>query len=214
MTAHRVIFLLGITGLVVALLLARPSGAADDNRVAVVVDFGDDVATRCVSFAEPEISGFEALQRSGLALEIDQQAGGAAVCRVAEAGCPADDCFCACRGGEACVYWSYWHLNDGEWVYASVGAGQYQVSDGMVDGWVWGPGSVTEAEPPPTVSFDEVCPAEGAGITTTNSESAATPIPAAPAQPAGDAPWLTYGLFAAVLLAVGALALIGRHRKG
>ena len=158
MTLLRVLPLLILTVIVVALLAYTPSGAADDNRVAVVIDFGNDqVATRCVSFSEASITGYEALERTGLAVETDFQTGGAAICRIDGTGCPANDCFCSCRGGGDCVYWSYWHLTNGAWNYSAAGSGLYQVTDGMVEGWVWGLGSVTQAQPPPAVSFADVC---------------------------------------------------------
>ena len=188
-----------------ALLVLWLPAAQDDNRAAVVVDFGDgQVATRCVAFAEPEISGYDVLLRSGLALEVDQQGGGTAICRIEAMGCAADDCFCACTGDD-CRYWSYWHQIDGEWQYAAGGATIYQVGDGAVEGWVWGPGSVTEAPPPPPVTFAGICPAGATAVAPT----------AAPAAPAAAGPNLAaYGGFAALLLALGALAWLARRRAG
>ena len=191
---------------VVVLVLAAgaPADAQDDNHVAVIVDYGDgQTATRCVAFPEPEISGLEALGRSGLVVENEVQAGGAAVCRIDGVGCAVDDCFCACRGGGECRYWSYWQLRDGVWRYAVAGASRSRVVDGAVEGWVWGAGSVTEAPPPPLVSFDEVC--RGAVV-------AATPQATPPAAPA--IAWRSYALFAGLLLALGGLALVaGRRRR-
>lgn len=126
--------------------------------MAVIVDYGNgQVASRCVSFTEESITGYEALQRTGLPVDTDFQTGGAAVCRIDGQGCPSEDCFCSCRGGGECKYWSYWHLNNDVWNYSSAGSSIYRVYDGAVDGWVWGLGSVTQASPPPLMSFDEVC---------------------------------------------------------
>jgi hypothetical protein len=181
-----------------SVVAGAPAAAEDDNRVAVVVAYGDgQTAARCIAFSEPQISGLEALNRSGLAVENEVQAGGAAVCRIDGVGCAVDDCFCACRGGDECRYWSYWQLRDGAWRYAVAGAGQSRVVDGAVEGWVWGAGSVTEAPPPPVVSFDEIC--SGAVV--------ASPSPAAP-----TVAWSSYGLFAGVLLILGGLALLVRRR--
>lgn len=167
-----------------ALLLGNASGrAADDNRVALVVSLGDgETTTRCVSFPEESISGYEALQRSGLAFETEVQAGGAAVCSIEGRGCPADNCFCSCPGGTDCLYWSYWHQIDGEWVYSVAGAGLYRVSDGAVEGWVWGPGSVSQAPPPPDVSFADVC-ADGIGSDAVATSSTAADLSAEGATP-------------------------------
>ena len=194
---RRALFLL----LDLAVLFAAvgaPTAAQDDNRVAVVVDYGDgQTAARCVAFLEPEISGLEALSLSGLAVENEVQAGGAAVCRIDGVGCAVDDCFCACRGSGECRYWSYWQFRDGAWQYAVAGAGQSRVVNGAVEGWVWGAGSVTEAPPPPVVAFDEVC--SGAVV-------------AAPDRVAPTVPWAPYGLFAGLLLFLGGLALVVRRR--
>lgn len=193
--------LLLLTLIVLASLAGGALAAQDDNRVAVVVDYGNgQTATRCVAFAEPEISGYEALSRSGLVVESEVQAGGAAVCRIDGVGCAADDCFCACRGGGECRYWSYWQQRDGAWQYATAGAGQNRVSHGAVEGWTWGLGSVTEAPPPPNVSFAEVC--QGATVAVTG---------AATGTPSVD--WLSYAPFAGALLLLGGLALVVRRRR-
>ncbi len=183
--------LLIFTILVIGLLAYSPSGASDDNRVAVVVDFGNgQIAGRCVSFTEESISGFEALERTGLPVETDFQTGGAAVCRIDQQGCPANDCFCSCPGGGDCLYWSYWHLIDGAWNYSAAGSGLYQVRDGAVEGWVWGLGSVTQASPPPVVSFADVCAAEPTPTPTqtVTPSRTATPIVLPTAISAGTAP--------------------------
>ncbi|MBP8947835.1 MAG: hypothetical protein KBG73_03275 [Candidatus Promineofilum sp.] len=194
--------LLLLTLVVLASLAGGALAAQDDNRVAVVVDYGDgQTATRCVAFAEPEISGYEALSRSGLVVESEVQAGGAAVCRIDGVGCAADDCFCACRGGDACRYWSYWQQRDGSWQYATIGAGQSRVSHGAVEGWTWGLGSVTEATPPPDVTFAEVC--QGEVVATADAPAANGP----------PVDWLSYALFALVLLLLGGLALVVRRRR-
>jgi hypothetical protein len=184
--------------IVLAATVGAPAAAQDDNRVAVVVDYGDGrTATRCVAFAEPEISGLDALNRSGLVVENEVQAGGAAVCRIDGVGCAIDDCFCACRGGAECRYWSYWQWRDGAWRYAAAGAAQSRAAAGAVEGWVWGAGSVTEAPPPPVVSFGEVC----SGAVVAAGDTAAPAVA-----------WASYGLFTGVLLLLGGLALLVRRR--
>jgi hypothetical protein len=143
----------------VAALAGKPdAGAATNTRIALVVDKGEgQVITKCVAVAEEEITGYELLVRSGLTIDVDVQGGSVAVCSVDGTGCPSSDCFCQCKGGDDCVYWSYWHLVAGAWQYSTVGSSVYRASDGDVEGWAWGPGSVTNAFPPPLTSFDEVC---------------------------------------------------------
>ncbi len=188
MTKVRVVPLLVISVILLMSLFLTPTGASGNNRVGLVIDFGNgDVATQCVSFAEESITGHEALQRTGLPIETDFQTGGAAVCRINGQGCPSSDCFCACRGGNDCKYWSYWHLTNGVWGYSAIGAGMYELKDGAVDGWVWGLGSVTQASPPPAIPFGEIC-TDGAVNTPTVTPTASrtlTPIvmPTSPPPP-------------------------------
>ena len=195
MTIRRLIPLVALTIGALTLLIYAPSGAAGDNRVGIVIDYGNgQVASRCVSFAEEQISGLDALMRSGLPVEIDLQGGGAAVCRIDGQGCAASDCFCACPGGgENCVYWSYWHFIEDNWQYSAGGSGIYQVSDGDVDGWVWGLGSITQASPPPRMSFDDICSdAEAATSTATLiPTSTATPAIVKTATPLPENPTMT-----------------------
>lgn len=190
------------------LLLAIPLLAAArlqdgaPNRAAVVVRVGDDeVETRCVIFDEETISGQELLARSGLDLVLDVSGAGVFVCSVAGEGCPASDCLCQCRG-EPCSYWSYWRWQEGEWQYAGLGAAATQVSDGTVDGWSWGPGSVTSAiAPPPVASFEDVCAAP----------AVAAPAVAPPA--AAQTNWLPYALFLLLAALLGASLLLLQRRR-
>ncbi len=116
LTIRRLLPLMIFTVFVIVASTYMPSGASDGNRVAVVVDYGNgQVASRCVTFTEESITGYDALERTGLPIETDFQTGGAAVCRIDGQGCPSQDCFCSCRGGGECRYWSYWHLNNGIW---------------------------------------------------------------------------------------------------
>lgn len=125
-----------------------------ESRAALVVTMPDgSTQQRCVTFSGSSISGFELLQASGLQLETAfDPAMGPAVCQVEGQGCPSNDCFCSMPD-----YWSYWHIDNGEWGYAAIGAGNFQVKDGTVEGWSWGD------TPPIQTSFAEIC-AENAAI--------------------------------------------------
>ena len=176
----------------------RPT--ADKIKGAIFNSLQNEIRTAAVFvdlFSGTGAMGLEALSRSGLAVENEIQAGGAAVCRIDGVGCAVDDCFCACRGSGECRYWSYWQFRAGAWQYAVAGAGQSRVVNGAVEGWVWGAGSVTEAPPPPVVAFDEVC--SGAVVV-------------APDRAAPTVAWSSYGLFAGLLLLLGGLALVVRRR--
>lgn len=125
-----------------------------ESRAALVVTMPDGGSLqRCVTFSGASITGFELLQSSGLQLETAfDPAMGPAVCRVEGQGCPSNDCFCSMPD-----YWSYWHVANGEWGYAAVGAGTFEVEDGTLEGWSWGD------TPPIRTSFAEIC-AENAAI--------------------------------------------------
>lgn len=149
-----------------ALLWAQPAGAQETNHAGLVVVGGDGtVDRRCVAFAEESISGYDLIVRAGFEVVSEQAAMGATVCALDGEGCafPREACFCQCQGRE-CTYWSYWQQDDGGvWRYSGAGAGNNRVRDGAVEGWVWGPGSVSEAPAPPEATFAELCPAETAG---------------------------------------------------
>lgn len=156
MLTFRRLFLIILTGLVLAYLVPQLA-AQEPNRAALVVRMEDgSVQTSCVEFPEAQITGYDLLQRSGLDVTVDVQGMGALVCSIEDTGCPANDCLCQCRGGE-CQYWSYWHQIDGEWLYSRAGAMAYPVLDGAVEGWSWGPGSVTDAVVPSETTFASVC---------------------------------------------------------
>lgn len=155
-----------LSGLVLTLALLNvaplPIRAQADNRVALVVRFDNEtVVTRCVEFGEAQISGYDVLTRSGLDVVADVSGADAAICAINGTGCPADNCFCQSPPD----YWSYWHLQDGRWVYAQGGASSHQVGDGDVEGWSWGQG-----EPPPMIPFERIC----------TVPPTATPVPPTP----------------------------------
>lgn len=137
-----------IAALLCALLIVPLSAAAAPipgtdpsrtlNTVGLVIQYPNDrVETYTVEFAEPSISALEALQRTGIGLDLD----GGAVCSIRTVGCPSNDCFCGCPPPfSPCYFWSYAHWNGRGWDLATVGAGQYQMHDGDVDGFYWSEG--------------------------------------------------------------------------
>ncbi len=155
---------------------------AGAHHAGLVVDFGGGtVITRCVAFDEATISGYELLQRSGLALEVAVSGPGAAICSIEGTGCPASDCFCHFPPD----YWSYWHLEGESWSYSQVGAEGYAVEDGAVDGWLWGDAS----EPPPVIPFEAICTTPTATPTATATPtSTPTATPTAPPPTATSTP--------------------------
>ncbi len=146
--------------LLIGLLPVAVSAQGGGNRAALVVRGGDgSVQTKCVSFAEPAISGEELLNRSGMTVVINPNLGsGGAVCSINGYGCafPTEDCFCKCQGAK-CEYWAYYHWVGGAWQYSQVGATGYQVKNGALEGWSWGQGNFSSGTIPPTVKFEDIC---------------------------------------------------------
>ena len=189
------------------------------NRAALAVRLRNGrVQTACVSFDTPVISGSELLTRSGLQAVMDFNSGlGGAVCSVNGDGCayPKQECFCQCQGLR-CEYWASYHWIDGAWQYSQVGASSYQVTDGALEGWTWGQGDFSSGEPPPQVTYADVCaqPALAAGAQgpAVDSDSSAQPRSHLPRSAALPSSYIMY-LLVAVLL-IGAYAWVLARRKG
>jgi hypothetical protein len=167
------------------------------NQAALVVVHGDGrVVTRCVDFSEAQITGADLLQRSGLDLNIEASSMGATICRIDGEGCtfPQQSCFCQCEGA-GCSYWSYWHWQNGDWLYSQLGASNSIVLPGSMDGWVWGAGTVDSAPKPPPIPFVSVCapptPTETPSLTPTHTESWAPPTTTPTATPTLSEPTAT-----------------------
>lgn len=182
-----------IVSLAVAFVAYTTVHAQEPNRAGVVVQHGDgEIATACVEFEEPALSGLELLRRSGLDM-IYEATAGLTVCSIDGEGCqyPNEDCFCECMGDGPCTYWSYWHLDaeTGQWTYSQLGADAYEVKPGTVDGWRWGAGTPGNAPEPPQVTFAEICePAASPTVTaapaTATKASTVTPGASATTEPA------------------------------
>lgn len=167
------------------LMAASPVRAQTGNQAALVVMHGDGrVVTRCVEFGEPQISGYDLLQRSGLDLNIEVSGMGAAICRIDHEGCtyPQESCFCRAEG-DIYSYWSYWRFAETGWTYSQLGASNRQVLPGAVEGWVWGVGAADSA--PAAITFADVCAPAAATPTATPLPSetpsptpSLTPVPA------------------------------------
>lgn len=174
------ILLVGLT------ILAQTVWTQGTNQAGLVIIHGDgSMVGRCVEFSEPQITGYDLLQRSALDLNIEVSGMGATICRIDGEGCtyPAQSCFCGTEG-DSYTYWSYWQLADGAWQYSNLGASNHLVQPGTVQGWVWGVGSATGANPPPAIALADLCavPTVTPTVTPTAPESAtatptATPLP-------------------------------------
>jgi len=160
-----------------------PAGATVHQQAQVVVQVDAQAQlVRAITFTEA-ISGLKALELTGLEVVTHSYSFGDAVCSIAGVGCPAEDCFCSAN------YWSYWYWEGGAWQGYPVGAGNSVISQtGAVEGWRWGLGTVDKAEPPPVVTFADICgagaaPVEGSPPT---SLATATTVPLLTRLPADD----------------------------
>lgn len=155
-------------------LVARADAASGSNRAGLVVAFPTHTETIWVDFAEPEISGRQLLERSGLDVTFSSFGGlGEAVCKIEDTGCAnPNDCWCQCQSG-SCAYWGYFSLNNGEWAYQPLGLSKRTLGDGDIDGWAWGAGL-----PPPDFPAPKPCP--------TPSVPPPSAPPSSPAAPAAN----------------------------
>lgn len=163
---------------------AQPARAA--GAVGIVVRHGDGcVLYAYVPLTSDQMTGAEALQKSGLTLNV--AAGGAygtAVCAIDGEGCeaPKENCFCKSYGSPS-FYWHYFARGpDGAWRTASIGAGNRILHDGDVDGWSWTSGDSELA----AVTLAQIAAAVQSPNATPTS--AAAPIAAATDAPPTTAP--------------------------
>ncbi|MHB8647815.1 MAG: hypothetical protein ACYDAR_18700 [Thermomicrobiales bacterium] len=144
---------------------ARAAGA-----VGIVVRHSDGrILYAYVPLTNGELTGAEALQQSGLALNVAvSSAYGTAVCAIDGEGCdsPKENCFCKSYSSPSFFWHYYLRGPDGAWRNASVGAANRVLHDGDVDGWSW---TSNESELP-TVTLAQIAAAV--------QSPTATPIPA------------------------------------
>jgi len=172
------------------LIIVQYAAAQSSTPVGLIIDFGiGEPDTYCIETGGETLAGYDLLLRSGLPVSANHTSQGAAVCQIGSVGCPANDCFCDSPPN----YWSYWHLQEGQWVYATAGAGAYQVQPGSVDAWVWGEGA-----PPDLLSPELICanPTSQDPVlsSTTNGEESSTPP-----EPGSPKNYLVFGILACIL---------------
>jgi len=174
-----------LAALCIAVALTGGAGPAQSARAAgavgIVIRHGDGrILYAYVPLTSDQMTGAEALQKSGLTLNVT--AGGAygtAVCAIDGEGCaaPKENCFCKSYGSPS-FYWHYYARGpDGAWRTASIGAANRVLHDGDVDGWSWTSGdselaSVTLAQIAAAVQSPNATP-----TSTTAPIAAATDAP-------------------------------------
>ncbi|MDQ6713847.1 MAG: hypothetical protein M3Z28_11770 [Candidatus Dormibacteraeota bacterium] len=226
--------------LVAALLCIRPAHAAIHHAALVIQHASGSVITRCVAFAEDQISGLQLIQRSGVQYEAQSFGSiGTAMCQLdREPSTVPPGCF-----GSG-PYWQYFHRQGGGWQTSTFGASSSVLHDEDMDGWHYAAGA---QQAPGNVAFASVCgvPAPAPAVIATAGAKPpyhATPMPTvtpaattsiealaptvspkaaavltstgAPTQPPqarAMGPWLAFGSMAILLLTLGAFNL---RRRG
>ena len=149
--SDRVSIRLATTALTLLLFLSVAAEAQTIHAGLVVVPSPGNVIRNCVQLVGPCNNGVTLLVGSSLPWTYQNFYNlGAAACSIAQVGCnfPQQRCFCQTN------FWSFWILQpNGQWSSSGVGASSAQVSQGTVQGWVWGNGST----PPPPTSFSAIC---------------------------------------------------------
>lgn len=153
----------------------RPAAAAGQNAAAVVVDDGSGPRSFCVLFSGESISGLEALQATNLGVTTRAfGAKGAAICGVGGTGCDGGTDCLTCKAPN---YWGYSRAAAGAagFTYSMAGSGTTAVTNGAVEGWLWGTGGS-----PAFRSFAEICPNLGGGGGSGSGGSGAPPAGGSP----------------------------------
>jgi hypothetical protein len=173
-------------GLNLGALVMHTNAQATPNHAGLIIQSPNgQITTRCITFDEPEITGYELLRRSNLPLVVDIASGGI-VCKIQNTGCnfPAQKCFCECQDMvQSCVYWQYYFQSSGVWKYSPQGMFGQKVTNGSVNGWSYGAGGASSGgAAPPLMTVDQICGAAVAPPATaqlaTQTAAVSSPVPA------------------------------------
>ncbi len=170
------------SGLFIA--VGMPAQASAVNRATVVVDTGQGVFTRSITFESETVTGIHALELAGAQPVVwIYAAQGGAVCRLFGVG---RDSGPGCLGGDGgdARYWAYHRAVSGavKFTYSQVGAGSTTVQDGDIEGWKFGLGSapaLPALQPPTTVpviaaTTPATAPPKSTGVITRQTAEGAT----------------------------------------
>jgi len=176
-----IVALVGALGLNLAAMVIHTNAQATPNHAGLIIQSASgQVVTRCITFDDPEITGYELLRRSNLALVVDI-AGGGSLCKIQNTGCafPAQKCFCECQDmAQSCVYWQYYIQTGGAWKYSPLGMLGQKVTNGSINGWAYGAGnSDSGGAMPPSLTIEQIC---GTAAQQTAASTIAVPAAATP----------------------------------
>jgi hypothetical protein len=156
------------------LAFAHATHASNVHHAALLIEHSSGrILTRCVSFLEDQISGFQLVQRSGVEYQAQPFGSmGEAICQLDYEPQPVPS---NCLGTGA--YWQYYHRTPGGWTQSSVGASTWMLHDGDMDGWHY----AAAAGQPPNVTYDAVCGAPSASVTAAPTRTSAPAVSVAAA---------------------------------
>jgi cell division septation protein DedD len=156
------------------LLAVHPAHAAVHHAALVIQHSSGSLITRCVAFAEAQITGLQLVQRSGVSYTAqDFGSIGSAMCQLdREPSTVPAGCFGSGR------YWQYFHRQGGAWQASMVGASSSTLHDGDMDGWRYAAGA---AQSPAIIAFQAVCGPSTPPVNTTHP-AATSPVRTPPAQ--------------------------------
>lgn len=205
---HAVRWVRRVLPLLVLLLLvgagsAVPPVAAQtgSGNAGLVIAYGPGQVTEyCFSVPAAGVSGLDLLQRAGVPVRTDTVSLGAEICAINGVGCldPGQPCYCQCQG-EPCVFWQYSHWQGDHWVGSILGASDFLVHPGMIEGWAWGgkppapagnarcalPVATTTPHPASATSTSWPSTSTPHPVTATPRPATATPRPASTTTPTG-----------------------------
>ncbi len=155
--------------LVAALLWSHPAVAALHQAGLVIEHSSGRLLTRCVTFAEAQITGMQLIERSSVSYQAQTFGSmGSAICQLeGEPSSVPSNCF-----GSG-PYWQYFHWQ-GAWRQSMLGASSSMLRDGDIDGWRYAAGA---GQAPPSVSFAAIC---SAALPPAATHSAIAPASARP----------------------------------
>ena len=159
-----------------AVVLGHPAHAAVHRAGLVIEHASGRLVTRCVTFVEDQISGFALIQRSGLSYQAQSYGSmGQAICQLDGEPSPVP---ANCLGTGP--YWQYLHRAGTRWVPSQLGASEWILRDGDMDGWHY---SDRAGQMLPALTVEQICapPPRPAASTPTASTvpptGAPTPFP-------------------------------------
>jgi hypothetical protein len=179
----RVLAAVGLVG-AAAVVLGHPAHAAVHRAGLVIEHASGRLVTRCVTFVEDQISGFALIQRSGLSYQAQSYGSmGQAICQLDGEPSPVP---ANCLGTGP--YWQYLHRAGTRWVPSQLGASEWVLHDGDMDGWHY---TDRAGQTLPALTVEQICapPPRPAASTPSGStlQPTAAPTPSLSPSPSPSA---------------------------